>query len=343
MTAGWFLSPPQRRGYLLYLANRDLSSEPLWLDRLNRYFAAWGLEPVTLAPGPRPKYFRLQPAEGPAPIVDSELISVIMTTYNAAWCLDLAIGSLVDQTWTNWELVVIDDASTDETWSRLQDWAARDPRIRPFRSPGNGGPFLLRNWALALCRGTWVTTADADDWNHPARLAHQRAYQVARPRELGHIGSWIRVTDQGRFWAYSGARPDQDGYSNRSPVTAFFHRERLISEFGGWDTARYGADVELPARIATKDPGALSNFDLPLVLGLSHPQSLSAEQRFMGPQVKKTLSYHTQYRQAFEAWHQSQGFNPKIDPFPVTRPFAIPAPMETNEAVLLALRSLQPS
>ena len=95
-------------------------------------------------------------------------ISVIVAAYNAAATIDQALGSALAQTERDFEVLVVDDASTDDTAAIVA--ARTDPRIRLLRAPVNGGPGAARNLGLAAARGEWIAILDADDRFRPERL-----------------------------------------------------------------------------------------------------------------------------------------------------------------------------
>ena len=97
-------------------------------------------------------------------------VSIIMPAYNMIACIDRAVASIQSQTLTTWELLIVDDASTDETWARICELAAQDDRIRPTRLTENGKAARASNVALKQAQGRWVAIVDADDWIHPDRL-----------------------------------------------------------------------------------------------------------------------------------------------------------------------------
>ncbi|RDV27972.1 glycosyltransferase family 2 protein [Alteromonas aestuariivivens] len=101
----------------------------------------------------------------------SPAVSVIVPAYNAAGTLGRALISVVEQSFTDWELLVIDDKSTDETASICRQYCMLDSRIRYLCSPFNGGPAHARNVALEHAKGEWITLLDADDWYEPERLS----------------------------------------------------------------------------------------------------------------------------------------------------------------------------
>ena len=105
-------------------------------------------------------------------------VSVVMAVYNAGRrdVLDAAIGSIVHQTMTDWELLICDDASTDDTSAWLAQWAQRDPRIRVVRNDVNGHAAKARNRCIAMAQGRYVAIMDADDICSENRLEAQAAF-----------------------------------------------------------------------------------------------------------------------------------------------------------------------
>jgi teichuronic acid biosynthesis glycosyltransferase TuaG len=94
---------------------------------------------------------------------DCPLISVVMPVHNGAATLNRAIESVEAQTFPDWELLVVDDASTDNCGEALKAWADKDSRIRPFSIKENGGPSVARNIALRHARGEFIAYLDHDD------------------------------------------------------------------------------------------------------------------------------------------------------------------------------------
>lgn len=101
------------------------------------------------------------------------LVSVIMPAYNAEQYIALAIRSVQRQSYSNWELIVVDDCSQDKTAEIINRLAAEDARIRPVFSDENQGAADSRNLALDLCRGEYVAFLDADDLWRPQKLVRQ--------------------------------------------------------------------------------------------------------------------------------------------------------------------------
>jgi len=106
-------------------------------------------------------------------------VSVIMAVFNGAKLLPETLASLQAQTLTDWELVAVDDCSTDDSVDVLERLG--DPRIRVIRAERNGGPVVARNRAFAEARGRYVAGLDQDDISLPQRLAWQMSYLDTQP------------------------------------------------------------------------------------------------------------------------------------------------------------------
>ena len=95
-------------------------------------------------------------------------ISIIIPTYNVAAFIRECIDSVLKQTIMNYEVLIVDDCSTDNTWHILNTYT--DPRIKKWRHAKNTGPGAARNTALQHAQGAWIVFLDGDDWMHPTRL-----------------------------------------------------------------------------------------------------------------------------------------------------------------------------
>src|SRR5687767_4258368 len=102
-------------------------------------------------------------------------VSVVMPVYNTARYVAETIDALLAQTFIDFELLILDDGSTDETPAILARYAELDSRVKIFRKP-NRGIIASRNDLLSMCRGRYMAANDADDLSVPERLASQVAY-----------------------------------------------------------------------------------------------------------------------------------------------------------------------
>ena len=186
---------------------------------------------------------------------DNPPVSVIIPTYNRAWCLAEALDSVMAQDFRDFELIVVDDGSTDETPSVL----ARYPRCRVARM-ANRGVSAARNLGVEMARGRWVAFLDSDDLWMSRKLSCQMEFFAAAPRAL--------ICQTQEIWRRNGKRVNP-GKRHEKPSGMFFERslelclvspsavmmERaLFCEMGGFDES-------LPA---------CEDYDLWLRIGLVH-------------------------------------------------------------------------
>lgn len=102
---------------------------------------------------------------------EADLVSIIMPSYNTASFIEETIQSVLNQTYTNWELIIVDDCSTDNTDEVLEN--IKDSRIRYFKNDKNSGAAVSRNKALREARGQWIAYLDSDDLWMPEKLEKQ--------------------------------------------------------------------------------------------------------------------------------------------------------------------------
>ncbi len=123
----------------------------------------------------------------------SPQVSIIMPVYNGASFVTDALNSVFSQTLDDFELIVVDDGSTDETSAILQ--RCHDPRLRLITHSTNLGGAAARNKGISVARGRYIAQIDVDDRAHPKRLERQVAFLDQNP-DLDLIGSWSRMMDE---------------------------------------------------------------------------------------------------------------------------------------------------
>jgi len=119
-----------------------------------------------------------------------------MPAYNAARYIDSAIATVRDQTFTNWELLIVDDASSDETYSLAENWASQDERIQALKQSRNGGVAKARNLALEHASGKFIAFLDSDDLWEPDKLQQQVSF-MERENCLICYSHYRRIDEQG--------------------------------------------------------------------------------------------------------------------------------------------------
>ncbi|KWE97553.1 glycosyltransferase, group 2 family protein [Burkholderia ubonensis] len=119
-------------------------------------------------------------------------VSILVTSYNYARFIGETIRSVIAQTFDSWELIIVDDCSTDDSWSVIQ--AFRDPRIRAVRFDKNRGACAAYNAALSLANGQFVASLDSDDVFAPDKLAIQVDFLDKHP-EVDICGTYLEEID----------------------------------------------------------------------------------------------------------------------------------------------------
>ncbi|MDT0631199.1 glycosyltransferase [Rubrivirga sp. S365] len=183
-------------------------------------------------------------------------VSVLMAVYNGEQYLAEALDSVLAQTLSDIEIVVVDDASTDGTAAILADYAARDGRLVVLRNEENRKLAASLNRGLAACRAPLVARADADDVNMPDRLEKQVAFLERHP-EVGVLGSGFHRIGPGGEYLYSkGYAEDHETIRARQlfsgsllhPSVVF--RADVVRGVGGYDESYWTAqDTDLWARL----------------------------------------------------------------------------------------------
>ena len=105
-----------------------------------------------------------------------KLVSIILPAYNTDLYVGEAIQSCIDQTYHNWELLIVDDCSSDNTFSVILDYAKSDNRIKPIRLNENCGSAIARTTAIKMSMGEYIAFIDSDDKWYPEKLEKQIAF-----------------------------------------------------------------------------------------------------------------------------------------------------------------------
>ncbi|RTL12959.1 MAG: glycosyltransferase [Neisseriaceae bacterium] len=128
-------------------------------------------------------------------MINTPKISVVMPVYNAAPYLKESVESILNQTFSDFEFIIIDDCSTDNSYNLLQTYAKKDLRVKLFRNEKNEGLPKTLNLGVSLSSGEYIARMDADDISLPVRLLKQLAFMEKNPT-IAMCGSWYAVCDQ---------------------------------------------------------------------------------------------------------------------------------------------------
>ena len=207
------------------------------------------------------------------------VVSVVMPTYNAAEYIHSAIASILDQTFQNFELVIVDGNSTDGTIAVVESFD--DDRIRTIQLSNRIGIPFARNRGIEEADGDYIACHDADDRSHPERLARQLEYLEAHP-SVAAVGTGARLVDEN---ANRIARRHILADPSLADLLEEFHfihptmtfRRTAISEVGGYDEwFEVAEDYELVLRLADKFP--VRNIDEQLYERRIHEDSVYASE-----------------------------------------------------------------
>lgn len=123
------------------------------------------------------------------------LVSVIMAAYNNEAYIKSAVASLAAQTYRNWELIVVDDCSSDKTGEVIDRLAKKDSRIRAFHNQRNIKQTRTRNFAISKAKGKYITLLDSDDERQPSSLKKQAKFLEANPGAVA-VGTGAEFCDE---------------------------------------------------------------------------------------------------------------------------------------------------
>jgi len=126
---------------------------------------------------------------------ENPLVSIIMPVFNAGRFLVGALDSILKQTYENWELIAVDDASSDNSFLILQHYANFDNRIKVFKNIRNLGVSKTANFAVSQSKGEFIARMDADDIMYPERIRGQTGFLLRNPRVIV-VGGQVKLIDE---------------------------------------------------------------------------------------------------------------------------------------------------
>jgi len=266
-----------------------------------------------------PPFDRLTVAAAVAGIEEPQRISVIVTAFHPHEGLITAVRSLLDQSWRNVEVIIVDDASPPEYDAVLARAVGLGGRIRVVKQPVNRGTYAARNAGLDAAEGEFVAFQDSDDWSHPRRLELQVRPLLEDRRLVATTSDGLGVSED-LLVTRPGVRRNRF-----NPSSLLFHRTQVMGRLGYFDTLRKAADSEYIGRIrAVFGEPAVRHLDSrPLALIRLALGSLSRSEirpYWMHPA-------RTAYMSAYQRWHAriaARAADPLRPRDGSRRPFAAP-------------------
>lgn len=292
------------------------------LTYLNQIYRKYNLNPITFSSYDEATYDELTMKDKNEPIDHDVKVTVILPAYNAGEGLRVAVESILQQTWRNLELIIVDDCSTDNTLAIAQEYAEKDERVIVKQTEQNSGPYVARNIALQIATGYLVTVNDADDWSHEDKIKIQAEHLIKNPDVIANTSAHARLTEE--LYFYRRGTPGRYIFPNMS--STMFRREQVMEKLGFWDSVRFSADGEFKRRLINAF-GEQAFVDLesgPLSLPRQAAVSLTSGSPFgyngffMGARKEYVESFQHYYKEAENYYY----------PFPQKeRLFPVPEPM----------------
>ncbi|WP_349976068.1 glycosyltransferase [Pseudomonas sp. WHRI 8519] len=211
---------------------------------INAIYLKAGLLPVSLRERSEALSFENLTAPPITKLSFPHKVSVLVPTFNAADHLSTTLSGILNQTWDNLEVIVVDDCSTDGTFELAKEFSNFDDRVKVTRNDLNRGAYAARNTGLSIVSGDFITNHDSDDWSHPQRIQILVESLLEQPEKMGVMAHWVRADDNLFFQALRL----EDRLIHAS-VSTLLVRRQVFEKLGGWDVSRVAADSELLERI----------------------------------------------------------------------------------------------
>ncbi len=185
-------------------------------------------------------------------------VSILIPAYNADHYIAETIESILVQTYPNFELLIIDDGSTDNTLAIIKSYAEKDPRIKVISQANSGIPNTL-NKGIELSENEWICRMDADDLMMPNRIERQLAFIAENP-DLAVASSYVYNIDEngkiiGQFRSKFTNKAVVEEYVRTNQLIGFHHpavimKKSVIQALGGYRNFSYAEDLDLWNRVA---------------------------------------------------------------------------------------------
>jgi hypothetical protein len=234
-------------------------------------------------------------------VADGPLVSVVLTVHNGVDYLTMATRSILDQSWQNLELIIVDDASDDNTRFIATELAAEDPRIRVITLPTNVGLWKAKNIGFSYATGEYITMHDADDWSHRQKIEKQIAPLIRNPAVMATSSNFFRVDETtGRPYTRNAC-----SFVRWNPSSFMFKRQ-VLNEVGNFLDQLLGSDCEFVARVESRY-GVAAHVRVRLPLSIGYQRSASLSNRFRDTtdgSRNVRFAHWEKWRWLHVAWHK---------------------------------------
>lgn len=310
---------------LLELNNLNARSPEIsnaWVQALNNIYLENGFAPIGMSDNIAAKPIERLTTRS-ATVENGPLVSIIIPTYQAGSRLLGVLNSLLEQSWKNLEIIIVDDASGPSYEKYLGRASELDPRIRIIRQEQNLGAYCARNAGAAAATGEYITVHDDDDWSHGQKIATQVLHLMNNPDVPGNLTTHTRVTEELKF-----VRINRSPVLIRNNFSSLMVRRQVFETLGAWDTVNRGADSEFIDRINKYSVSPVATLNaVPLAFSRVRANSLTAgelDRGFLDP--ARSL-----YVNAYSQWHEAAGKDPSSLTPQKPRQFPIPTNMQPGK------------
>lgn len=245
----------------------------------------------------------------PKPVFELPECSVLLPVFNNKDDILEAIYSVINQTFIKWELIVIDDCSTDGTYDVVNEFINNNPEynIRLYKNHVNQGTYISLNEGLKRAKGKYIARIDSDDTMVKNMLEEH-----------------LRVLYNNRHYIASQSQYIREGCEKKFGEITLVYNKKVIDEIGYYDSVRFGADTEFMMRLKRRygNPKIIK-IDKVLYHAKQREQSLTTSNQ-TGIEGEGAI-IRKQYRSNYIEWHRK---NKLYIPYPLTnRPFEVPEKM----------------
>ncbi len=310
---------------LLY-ANDQIDEKNMWEYFFNKYLISRGGWKIKLLDNKSDNIFDMFAGyEDTQKTTTGPLVTILMPAYNNEKTIYFAVKSILNQTHTNIELIIIDDCSTDKTKEVCEKLKKEDSRVIYIKNSVNSGAYVSRNNGLLIAKGEYITVLDGDDWSFPQRIAFQLQRLKENPEVKVHLGYYLRMNELGSIGAFRiTGKFSYDGALHKCLASMFIEKKFLDESLGFWDSVRFGADSEMYYRVLSLNKKLILEDYVPIYLALDRKDSLTNSSA-----TKIGGDLRSRYAKEYVKFHESAKKSELIYIFPNnTRPFDTPAEMQ---------------
>lgn len=223
---------------------------------------------------------------------DEKKVSVIITVFNCEELVYHAVMSIINQTYDNIEIIVVNDGSTDGTLGVLEGLKVQHPSIKLYTIQ-NSGTYVARNVGLLYATGDYITFHDADDWAHPQRICEHMDIHKKHDDCSASLSLLARVTPDGYFHSRQIYPVD------RNCMVSLMFSHELFEQLGYFRKGRFGNDTEYFERIKKFAEGKIYTIDKVLTICAQRPNSLTTT-----PETSNEIGKNSRRMNQMKRWRK---------------------------------------